>query len=311
MEAGLSLNLQAKIEDAERILKEAVDTHLGDKHKLVANCVLFSGGNDSSTLADLMVRLGVATHAVHANTTIGIEATRQFVRDRCAALGLPLLEKTPEKSYRDHVLAHGFPGPGQHFKMYQQLKERGLRMARRELVSNGRKQRVLFIAGRRKAESTRRNSIPEHERVDSVIWASPLANWTKADLEEYREHFAVPRNTVADELGMSGECLCGAFAEVGELERIGHLHPEVAAEIQDLEVEVLATGNVVEERCMWGWGAYRGDEAPSKTGPLCSSCDFRSDPAKRVELTPEQQSNVSDAFQRILARRAARELEAA
>lgn len=305
----MSANLTAKIEDAERILRDTIDLHLGDRHTLVGKAVLFSGGNDSSTLMDLMVRLGVATHAIHANTTIGIEATRQFVRDRCEALGVPLLEEVPPISYRELVLVDGFPGPAKHFKMYQRLKERGLRQARRKLVTNPRKERVLFIAGRRRAESARRSDIPENERIGSTIWASPIANWSKEDLEEYRQTFNVPRNTVADALGMSGECLCGAFAEKGELERIGHLHPEVAAEIQELETELLAAGNVPEERCMWGWGAYRGTEAPSKSGPLCSSCDFRSDPTKRVQLTEEEQSNVSDAFARIQARRAAREAQ--
>jgi 3'-phosphoadenosine 5'-phosphosulfate sulfotransferase (PAPS reductase)/FAD synthetase len=344
---SLSENLYDKIWDAQRILEETVDLHLGDKHALVAKAVLFSGGNDSSTLVDLMVRLGVATHAIHANTTIGIEGTRQFVRDRCAALGLPLMEETPPKSFRDLVLEDGFPGPAKHYKMYQRLKERGLRQARRKLVTNPRKQRVLFIAGRRRAESARRSDIPENERIGSTIWASPIANWTKEDLKEYREVFNVPRNTIADALGMSGECLCGAFAEPGELERIGHHHPEVVTEIQDLEVDLLAQNSermaqyreklaegmsnvrslrgmkameeakaiqktiIPEERCMWGWGAYRGDEQPSKSGPLCSSCDFRSDPAKRAALTEEQQSNVSDAFARIQARRAAREQEQA
>ena len=297
----LSQNLQDKIADAERILRETVAEHLGDKHELVAKCVLFSGGNDSSTLMDLMVRLGVATHAIHANTTIGIEETRQFVRDRCEALGIPLMEELPPTSFAELVKEQGFPGPAHHFKMYQRWKERCLRQARRKLVTNPRKQRVLFIAGRRRAESARRSDIPENERQGSTIWASPIANWEKADLEEYREVFGLPRNPVADALGMSGECLCGAFAEPGELDRIAHFHPEVAAQIADLEQELLVAGTVPEEKCMWGWGAYRGDAKPSKSGPLCSSCDFRSDPAKR--LAPE--AEVSDALQRILDRRAA------
>ena len=64
---------------AAEIYRQGVDRHL-DRHRLVASCVLFSGGNDSTVLAHLMRQLGVATHAVHANTTIGIEETREFVR---------------------------------------------------------------------------------------------------------------------------------------------------------------------------------------------------------------------------------------
>lgn len=297
--------LRAAIDDAERILREAIETHLDDR-TLVGAAVLFSGGNDSATLLHLMAAMGAPTHVIHANTTIGIEATRQFVRDQTAAHGLPLLEETPPVSYRDLVLAQGFPGPAHHFKMYQRLKDRALRQARRRLVTNGRRERVLFIAGRRRAESARRTDVPEHERVDSVIWASPLANWETETMAEYRALHAVPRNPVADALGMSGECLCGAFAEPGELDRIGHHHPEVAAEIHALEAEVIAAGTVPEERCMWGWGAYRGAAKPSKSGPLCSSCDFRSDPAARLNLSPEETTRVRETHARIMARRAAR-----
>lgn len=298
--------LEEMIEDSKRILDEALAAH-GQDHEVVARCVLFSGGNDSSALFDLMVRLGVATHAIHANTTIGIEATRQYVRGRCAALGIPLLEELPPKSYEELVVEGGFPGPAHHFKMYQRLKERCLRQARRKLVTNPRKERVLFIAGRRRAESARRSDIPEHEREGSTIWASPLANWTKADLDLYRHTYLVPRNTVADALGMSGECLCGAFAEPGELDRICTQHPEVGAHIKSLEEKVVAAGNAPEERCMWGWGAYREGQRASKTGPLCSSCDFRYNAAGEADAETKQK--ISDVMARIEARRAARRQE--
>ena len=295
--------LDEMIRDAERILVDAVAAHLGDR-QLVGTVVLFSGGNDSSVLLDLMVRLGAATHAAHANTTIGIEQTRQFVRTRCAELGVPLLERTAPVTYRDLVLDQGFPGPAQHFKMYQRLKDRALRQVRRELVTNGYRQRVLFVAGRRRAESTRRNGIPEHERVDSVIWASPLANWTKDDLDAYRERFQVPRNPASEKLGMSGECLCGAFAEPGELHRIRHYYPEAAAEIEALEAELAAQDRIPPERCRWGWGAYReGRGGDRKVGPLCSSCDARSDPAARLNLSAEESERVRRTHARIMARR--------
>lgn len=293
--------LEEMIEDSQRILREALEAH-GQDHTIVAKAVLFSGGNDSSALFDLMVRLGVATHAIHANTTIGIEETRQYVRDRCAALGVPLMEEFPPKSYEDLVAESGFPGPAHHFKMYQRLKERCLRQARKKLVANPRKERVLFIAGRRRAESARRSDIPEFEREGSTIWASPLANWSKDDLNAYRRTYLVPRNTVADTLGMSGECLCGAFAEPGELDRICEHFPSVGEQIKSLERVAVEAGHP-EERCMWGWGAYREGGKPSKSGPLCSSCDFRADPAARAG---EPTQAVKDAMARIEARRAAR-----
>ncbi|GGM78323.1 hypothetical protein GCM10012275_56220 [Longimycelium tulufanense] len=232
--------------------------------------MLFSGGNDSTVLTHLMRQR--ATHAIHANTGIGIEQTRQFVRDTCRAWGLPLIEKRPPTGsrYRDLVLDQGFPGPAHHFKMYQRLKERGLRQARAELVDNGRRQRVVFLAGRRREESRRRQEIPLHEREGSVIWASPLALWTKVDLNTYRRMFEVPTNPVADLLHMSGECLCGAFAKPGELDEIRFWFPDVAAEIENLAAEARQSG-VPPERCRWGWGASR-NRRRVRSGPLCQTC---------------------------------------
>jgi hypothetical protein len=112
-------------------------------------------------------------------------------------------------------------------------------------ITDRRRQRVLFIAGRRRAESKRRNNIPLMETDGTAIWASPLAMWTKEDMGVYRAISArdgdpVPFNSVSDALGMSGECLCGAFAQEGELERIRLWFPDTAAEIDQLRQAVEA-----------------------------------------------------------------------
>lgn len=299
------MGLDDRIADAERIVRAALDEHL-DGRQLAGRVVLYSGGNDSTTLAHLAKFVFPAdlqaTAAGHANTTIGVERTRQFVRDTCANWQLPLIEKLPPKTFTEIVTEAGLPGPGQHFKAYQRLKERGLRRIRAELVTNSREQRVLFLAGRRRAESARRANIVEHEREGSVIWASPLANWTKADLDTYREAYNVPRNPIADALGMSGECLCGAFAEPGEFERIAAVDPDAATQILAAEQAARDAG-IPEQRCRWGWGAYRNtpDTQPSKTGPLCSSCDARFD-KPLVERLPDD-ARLDAVIARIRARR--------
>lgn len=285
------VRVKALIEQANAILADALAAHV-DGHEVVATCLLWSGGNDSNVLAHLMREQ--ATHAVHCNTGIGIEQTRQFVRDTAAGWGLPLIERHPPagSTYRDYVLANGFPGPGQHYRMFQRLKERALRQVRRELVTNGRRQRVVFLAGRRRQESRRRAGtgyaapIPAHEREDSIIWVSPLVNWTRLDLNTYRlMHPDVPLNSVSDLLHMSGECLCGSYAKEGELDQIRDWYPEIAADIEALEAETRAAG-IPEPRCRWGWGATRTDDqrGPLPRGPddhtdesgqvgrLCSSC---------------------------------------
>ena len=260
------------VEQGHQIVDKAWE--LADGRMSAGWCILFSGGNDSTVLAHMMRHR--AQYAIHANTTIGIEQTRQFVRDTCQTWGLELIERTAPVSYRDLVLERGFPGPAMHFKMFSRLKERPLDEVRRELITAPRRQRVLFIAGRRRAESKRRNNIPLMETDGSAIWASPLAMWTKEDMGVYRAIAArdgdpVPFNSVSDAIGMSGECLCGAFAQEGELERIRLWYPDTAADIDQLEADVRAAGHK-EPWCRWGHGKGKPTE---KAGRMCDSCDFQ------------------------------------
>lgn len=270
---------------AFEIVDTALEKHL-DEHRLVGKVVLFSGGNDSTTLAHLF--RNDATHAAMANTGIGIEQTRQYVRDTCASWGLPLIEKHPPDSYRDMVLGRvyaktgpnkgaqvypgGFPGPSAHAFYFQRLKERCFEQVRRDLVQKPRQERVLYIAGRRRQESDRRKDVPLFERRGSTIWASPLAFWTKPDMVTYRllNKGTVPRNLASDLIHMSGECLCGAFAHKGELDEIAEWFPDTAAEIRALEAEVREAG-FPEPYCTWGHG--RGGKP--KSNKLCGNCVAR------------------------------------
>jgi 3'-phosphoadenosine 5'-phosphosulfate sulfotransferase (PAPS reductase)/FAD synthetase len=276
------MSLDDKIRQAHDILDEAWWRHVDKPGKeLRGVVVLFSGGNDSTVLAHLMRER--ATHFGHCNTTIGIEQTRQFVRDTAALWGVELIEETATggDTYEALVLDQGFPGPGHHEKMFQRLKDHQLRKIRAQLVDHGRRQRVIFVAGRRKHESARRTSrwkkgeLVEHEREGSVVYASPLMHWTDGDMKAYRERFPeIPRNEVSDMIHMSGECLCGAFAGKGELEEIGFFFPEVASYIRSLELRVRAAGHI-EPKCIWGWGADHKLKKRPKSGRLCDSCDLR------------------------------------
>lgn len=285
--------IPAKVRAARALLDEAVEREVTGAGKDLAGVViLFSGGNDSTTLAHMFKDR--ATHAGHANTGIGIEQTRQFVRDTCASWGLPLLEYKPRpgETYEDLVMGRcvartgpnkgtlrwpgGFPGPGAHFMMFQLLKERALETMRNEVVQNPRKRRVIFLAGRRSGESSRRSGLERKDPVErrgSAVYVSPLIGWTKLDLNAYRRLYPdVPRNEVADLLHMSGECLCGAFAHENELDEIAEWYPEAAEEIRALGKRALEAG-LPEEKCTWGWGWSKGRK--SKTGILCDSCDAR------------------------------------
>lgn len=263
--SGRDQRLDALIVDAHAIIDEALAAHL-DGRELVAKVVLFSGGADSLTLTHLL--RDEADYAGHANTTIGVEETREFVRQTCKNWNLPLLERTAPTSYRDLVIERGFPGPAMHYKMYQRLKERPLEQIRRELVTDPRRQRVLFLAGRRRSESQRRQHIPIFERRGSTIWASPLAMWTRLDLAWYRRRHRLEENPVSQNLHMSGECLCGAFAKPNELDKIGFFYPQTAQELRSLEQDATDAGHRPPFN-KWGHG---GGKPSDMSGTLCGTC---------------------------------------
>lgn len=222
--------------EARDLLALAIEKHVtNDGRTMAATVVLYSGGNDSTTLAHIFRR--DVDYAAHANTTIGIEATREFVRNTCEEWGLPLIERKPPRladQYRALVLDKGFPGPAMHFKMFQRLKERALEQIQRELVTNPRRERVVFLAGRRRQESARRANVPEMERKGSRVYVSPLVNWTKLDLNTYRlMQGDVPSNLASDLIHMSGECLCGAFAAPGERDEIDTWFPTALDEVRE------------------------------------------------------------------------------
>lgn len=272
--------LAALVAEAEAIYDEAVASVAAEGKELRATVLLFSGGNDSTVLAHLF--RDRASHAAHANTGVGIEETRRYVRDTCAAWGLPLLERKahrPESnSYRAMVLERGFPGPAHHFKMYTRLKERALEGVRNELVDRPRRQRVIFLAGRRRSESQRRAEVPTRQRKGSIIWCSPLVSWTKEDMNAYRiTRGDVPVNRVSDLIHMSGECLCGSFAKPNEREEITYWFPDAFDEIAELEALLADRTDIPEHAKRWGWGGdyrtLRKAQANYRAGRLCSSCE--------------------------------------
>ena len=202
---------------------------------------LFSGGDDSTAALRVAVEHPNFVAAVHCNTGIGVEQTRIHARETCKKLGVPLIEYEAAKNvnakgesdpqiYEQMVLEYGFPGPTKfgHGKMYVRLKERGIARLLREHTD--RQENVVLASGCRNEESVRRMGTTKRIQQGEVypsghvnkrrIWVNHLFDWTKADTLEFAYQNGMKRNPVSKLIGMSGECLCGAYAKEGELERL-------------------------------------------------------------------------------------------
>jgi 3'-phosphoadenosine 5'-phosphosulfate sulfotransferase (PAPS reductase)/FAD synthetase len=268
------------IEDARRIFNAAYDTH-----KPTAVFILTSGGNDSVVPLHLFASDDRVDATVHIDTGIRAPEVEPHVVAVAERFNIPLLiyrasentkaDGTPDpQRYEDFVMKHGFPGPAQHTRMYNRLKQRAVeRLVREHRGPRG--TCVMLVTGVRKAESRRRMGyVEEEQRLGGQLWVAPVANWDNSAMSLYRAHHEIPKNPVSEKLGMSGECLCGAFAKPGELDEIAKYYPEVAQRLRDLQARA---------GLPWGYGErpdrqWREVEAGQGTlglTPLCTSCVAR------------------------------------
>lgn len=233
----------------------------------------FSGGNDSLALAHWMMVNIPGTELFHINTGIGIQATTDFACDTAAKYGWPLTvirsKEDCGEDYGDWVRKHGFPGPHMHNHMFNRLKGRAVELLVRRAKTK-RMDKILLATGVREDESIRRMGYKGREinRRGAQVWVNPIYWWPTWRRDEYLMEHQIRRNPISARLGISGECLCGAFAHPGELERVRAVDPGVAAWIDALHEEV-------KHRFPWGWEGSppRSDKRRPLPGPLCIGCE--------------------------------------
>lgn len=295
---SLPSDLAEKASRSHALLTECVE-----RYQPVAVVGLFSGGHDSLTATHIASQHPAFSLAAHINTGIGVKQTREFVRWTCEQEGWLLAEYHAEhdagQSYRDLVLEYGFPGPPHHYKMYNRLKERCLRVLKREAKrGHPRRAKVLLVSGCRSQESDRRmGNVEPHEWEGGFAWAAIIHDWSKDDCNRYIDALGLRRNPVVDLIHKSGECLCGAYAQPPaspytgergpEFKELALWFPETAAEIEALEAEVRAAGfpwNWDERRPKWFDDQARGQEfmfdmeGERPAMPLCRSCEKQDAP---------------------------------
>ena len=257
--------VREKIKQAVNTITRAIEEY--DPIKVYA---LVSGGNDSTVTAHIAAQHGPRLDAiVHINTGIGVEETREYVREFAKWLPAPLIEKYAPRTYEELVMQYGFPCPGAHRYMYVWLKERALRELRREAQA-GQRRRVLFITGVRSSESQRRmGHVDSVQREGNIVWVAPIKDFTHKDIWGYRDEYKLPRNEVVEILHMSGECLCGAFSKPNELEWLSIFYPVVAERIHKLERRAHDAGIKSSH-----WGPQSSKKIRESPGPLCSGCVY-------------------------------------
>lgn len=273
-------------------INSAIETF---KPKMVIG--LNSGGHDSLSCNLVASKASRFDGCLHVNTGIGIEATRDFVRATCERQKWTLREYkaientkadgTPDPMDYDAIVRrYGFPGPDAHRFMYIQLKQRSIERFLRDVGASP-SSPVLFISGARTEESKRRmgNTKTEPSNYGRSVWLNAIHDWTKSDTNALIDGLKVERNIVVDLIHKSGECLCGAYAEPGELEELGQWPQTRPAydRIKSLQSEVMQRFPWKWEEAPPGWWNEKNDgqtflldydDLEAWDQPLCHRCNL-------------------------------------
>lgn len=267
---------QPELFPVERPGPAAVIARAIELHQPVATFALFSGGDGSLHATHWAMNNVPGCQVAHINTGIGFAGTRQFVRETCAREGWPLTEIRAKEDcgqdYDEIVLKYGFPGPAQHGKMYIQLKERGIEeLVRRHKTKRG--QCVMLLTGVKRDDSQRRSGYGGGEitRRKAQVWVNHMYWLTSSEAYHYIAQHGIPRNPVAQLFGMSGECLCGAFAGDGEMAMVRITEPALADRIEALQERAKLAG----VHCRWEGKPPRqraDQQTPDFFSPMCVNC---------------------------------------
>lgn len=225
---------------------------------------LVSGGKDSLSTAQVLWEAGKLAGCVAFDTGISTPDWRAFIIRTCEERGWPLeFYRTPE-SYDDLVLRFGFPGPGKHGMFMNMLKGRCVRQfkARHPLG--------ILASGTRKDESARRFLSTKPVSVwEGVPILTPIFDWTTEETWEFFHSRGFERAPAYRMLTVSGDCLCGSFAQQGEAAALRLAYPCVAGRLDDLSCALRSRNS---PRPDWGWGWNRPRRKSARERILCQEC---------------------------------------
>lgn len=286
---------QEEIELIEKTPREIIDEAIqaGRRDFYVA----YSGGKDSGIALDIFAKeypeyfRGV----VFAETGIGTDATTEFIKKYCKDRNYPLFIVKPEDvirkrnthrgkkgesySYEALVLNYGFPKQPFHTVTMRHLKFFPLRKFIYDKTNAGEK--PCIVGGIRKNESARRkmkwNKYFYNE--GKMFFVSPIFFKSNEWVYEYFIKHDIKRSPVYETLHISGDCLCGCFAQKEELDLLKTFHPEVYDKIHELEKKIHEKGtDEAKENSTWGvHGQSTHSAQDGAENFICNDCFFDSD----------------------------------
>lgn len=226
------MSYEELLEDARLVIEEARAEGAEEFYALV------SGGKDSLATASVAFDLGVLDGIIYIDTTIRVPDSLEHVKQVAFERGWPeVTVLTTKKTFESFVLKYGFPRPSSHTWAFNSLKWYPLWEFRRDTKDRN----ICFLSGVRRLESRRRMGHVTRfyrepkKRGDRMMWAAPIINWSTPEVLSYLVDKGIVISPAYKKIGISGDCLCGAYARAGEAELIAKHYPEVAEQIRLLE----------------------------------------------------------------------------
>lgn len=235
---------------------EGIIRTMSEDHHRTKFYATVSGGKDSIGVAHYLDTMGLLESVVHVRTGIGFTATTEFVKDYCKEMKWPLeiIEPKPKYTYASLCLEYGFPGPGSHKAVMGVLKFAPMRDF---IKRRGQNKTHVMVSGVRRWESDRRKyNYPRPIVHNSSLWfACPFFFKTDEEVYKYKVEHGLKTTPIHDRIGMSGECMCGAFASRHEKLMIPDIETRLADYIAWIEDGIQRFGSDRAKRYpTWGSG---------------------------------------------------------
>jgi len=222
---------------------------------------LFSGGKDSFATAAYLQEQGLLRACVLLDTGISVPEWKAGCVYLCEKHGFDYeIIPTPIR-YEWLVYRYGFPGPGMHGLFMNYLKGRCIREFKRKYPG------AALASGVREQESSRRKfHVRPVSTFEGVTVHAPIFDWSTDRVMAYVQDKGYGRPLSYVTLGISGDCLCGAFAREHEREAIEAHYPDVNRRLCELE-------KLHGQR--WGQRAVDKllDELDPNQLPICWDCE--------------------------------------
>jgi len=221
---------------------------------------LYSGGKDSIAILHWFSTNypELFKGVLYIDTTVGLNETIDFVKSTCKESGWPLfIRKPPRETYEQWVLKYGFPSARIHTIVMRRLKYEAMRGFIREDIRIN--DAPAMLTGVRIGESTRRfrNLVKSNDvgvnKDGRMVFVAPFMYKSTKWIWKYNADNNLKVSPVHDILQISGDCLCGCFADPNEMGLLKEHYPYMYNKLRNLETKLQHDGtDKAKEYATWG-----------------------------------------------------------